>query len=118
MCLSFFSNPPPPPASGTPGCFNNKPAGVPVKACVVHWIKVSLVRHPDLNARPKWWPRARPLPYASEPYDADTTQGKKSGSLDGRGSVKFNNIPAGTCQFQFKKFHEKIEQYFKEKLGG
>lgn len=112
MCLPLITSPPP------PDCFDNKPVGSSVKPCDVHWIRVSLVRQPDLKARPKWWAPAKPLPYASEPYNADTPQGKKSGSLDGQGSVRFDGIPAGTCQFQFKKFYEKIEQHFKETLGG
>jgi hypothetical protein len=108
----------PPAVRGADAAFSNKPVGKPVNSCVVHWIKVSLVRQPDLKARPAWWPPQKGLPYNSEPYDADTTQGKKNGSLDGQGSVKFNNIPAGTCQFQFKKFHEKIKQHFKEQLSS
>jgi hypothetical protein len=120
MCSPFFSSPPPPPPTtgGTAACFNNKPVGAPVNACVVHWIEVTLLRSSDLKARPAWWPPAKPAPYASEPYDATLTNGKTSGSLDGQGSARYDPIPAGACAFHFKKFYEKIDQHFKEKLGG
>lgn len=104
----------------------------------VHWISVKLVRQPDLNKRPSWWATQyeiystpyQPMsgsttvvkdlskpPYASEPYAADTTNGKKTGSLDGSGVVRFDNIPAGNCQFKFVKFYDAIEKYFKDELA-
>ena len=101
--------------------------GAPSVACKnVHWISVKLVRQP-LKARPKWWPTPlnipswlltpQNLPYGGEAYSADITTGKKTGALNGDGVVRFDNIPAGNCQFKFVKFYDDIEKYFKDKLA-
>lgn len=112
MCLPFLS---PPPKSDP--CFNNKQVGSNTQACNVHWIEVTLLRRTD--QRPDWWPPAKKdVPYASEPYDATLTNGKTSGSLNGQGSARYDRIPAGACEFHFKKFYEPIDQYFKKELGG
>lgn len=108
--------------------FQPTPVGTPCVACKnVHWISVKLVRRPDVQARPKWWPTPpniplwlttlQNLPYGGETYSADLTSGKKTGSLNGDGVVRFDNIPAGKCQINITQFYEDIEQFFKYKLG-
>jgi hypothetical protein len=96
--------------------FSNTPLGQPIAGCDLHWISVQLIRHPDLTVRPAWWPPPQLPPYDSEPYKANTTKGKDVGSLNGYGSARYDNIPAGTCQFHFDRFYEKIDQFFREKL--
>jgi hypothetical protein len=77
-----------------------------------------LVRQPDLESRPDWWPAAQSGPYTSEQYSASLTDGPREGSLDGDGAVDAQNIPAGSCEFQATKdFYDEIEQYFDSQLN-
>jgi hypothetical protein len=101
------------------GGAGNGNVGEPVSPCASqHWITISLVRAPDLEARPDWWPPAQSGPYASEQYNADLTNGSKAGALDDQGSVNATQIPAGTCEFQgSKQFYDEIEQFFTAQLG-
>jgi hypothetical protein len=83
----------------------------------LHWISVRLVRQADLKPRPAWWPPTPDLPYSSEPYHAQLTDGTPTGSLAGDASAKFHRIPAGTCTFHFKDFYREIEEHFRQELG-
>ena len=96
--------------------FSNTLLHKPIAPCDLHWISVQLIRHPDLQARPAWWPRPQKPPYNSEPYKANTTKGEKVDSLNGYGIARYDNIPAGTCQFRFNRFYEKIDQFFRDQL--
>jgi len=95
-------------------CFTTGPvAGV--VPCTLHSITVRLALPPE-NC-PKWWPTPGPVPYNHETYKGNLTDGEHFGLLDGSGAATFQQIPAGSCQFQFPDFYLNIEQYFKEKLG-
>jgi uncharacterized protein involved in type VI secretion and phage assembly len=86
-------------------------------ASKLHWISVRLVRQPDLNPRPSWWPDAKPLPYSSEPYHAELTDGTPTGELNGEAGARFHSIPEGNCSFQFKEFYSEIDEFFQKHLG-
>lgn len=97
--------------------FSNAPVSSPVVACDVHWISMRLIRQPDVQLRPDWWPAWDDVPYKSEQYKAQITNGPTAGNLDGDGFVKFWSIPAGTCQFVFPNFYKEIEDYFAKQLS-
>ena len=89
----------------------------PVQPCPTHhWIVVRLIRLPDKKQRDSWWPIRRHEAYASESFSAEITDGHKDGKLDGNGSVSYDNIPAGSCQFLFNQFYDEIDQFFKKEL--
>lgn len=81
-----------------------------------HWIVVKVIRKPDKKQRHGWWPARRTEAYSSESFSAEITDGHKDGSLNSTGMVRFDNIPAGSCQFLFNKFFEEIDQFFKKQL--
>jgi len=97
--------------------FGNGPVVQPAPACphpLLHWISISLLILPD-NKPPSWWPRETGS--SEEQYTAKITNGNKAGKIDLGGSVRFDQIPAGTCQFQVsKEFYSKIEKFFKSEL--
>ena len=98
--------------------FSNRPVSSPVQPCVTrHWIVVKLVRMPDIKDRHDWWPARRTEPYGSESFSAEITDGHKDGSLNSGGTVRFDNIPAGTCAFLFNKFYKEIDEFFSKQLG-
>jgi hypothetical protein len=100
--------------------FGNKPVGKAVNACVVHWFAILLRRQFYPGKRPAWWtPEKHPgyaEPYPFEPYEANTTAGKKTGMLSANGMVSIGGIPAGICQCQFKQFHTEIKKQFDKEL--
>ena len=55
-----------------------------------------------------WWP-ARARSYGDAAFSAEITDGHHDGTLDGRGCVSFEDIPAGTCSFSFPEFYDDIE---------
>ena len=87
---------------------NNNVQG-PVQDCNQHWIQVALLKKPEPQARPKWWPKKDAPPYPSEPYSAEITDGHKTGSLDKKGISKYTGIPAGQCTYQFTVFYKALE---------
>lgn len=89
-----------------------RPSGTqPVNQCTqacppTHWIKIDLLKLDDQKSRPDWWAKKPDLPYPNEPFHAEITDGKKKGSLNGKGSVRYDNIPTGICQIQFTNFYK------------
>jgi hypothetical protein len=71
---------------------------------------------PDPAQRHWWWPFRRVEAYGSEPFSAEITDGYKQGSLSSSGMVRFDNIPAGSCQFLFNKFYTEIDQFFSKQV--
>jgi len=67
--------------------------------------------------RESWWPSRRGEAYGSEPFSAVLTDGHRDGSLDAAGMVRFDDIPAGSCEFLFNKFYDEIDKYFNDQLG-
>lgn len=98
--------------------FSNGSTGAPVISCDMHWISLRLIREPDLKPRPSWWRASEPLPYPSESYRAEITDGTTDGSLNGDAFVRFDKIPAGSCQFSFTRFYKDVEQFFRDQLQG
>ena len=92
------------PQPGTPG---TQPARKRTRP--THWIKISLIRIPDVKP-PDWWIASKDGPYPGEPFRAQITDGRKTGALDGKGSVRYDGIPAGTCEIQFTQFYKLIDQ--------
>jgi hypothetical protein len=83
-----------------------------------HWIEVKLTAQPDLSPRPDYWPaKEGGSCYAAERFTATITHGPDDGSLDGQGTVRYDDIPAGSCQIRFHKFHEEIQRFFDEQLS-
>jgi hypothetical protein len=72
-------------------------------------IKLHLMPLP-FNGLPAWWRQRAADPYASEPFAATLTDGPKQGSLDGDGRIGYEQIPPGSCEFQFKEFYRAIEK--------
>lgn len=97
--------------------FSNAPVTSPVAACDVHWVSMRLIRQPDVQLRPDWWPPLDQAPYKTEQYKAQITNGPTAGNLDDDGFVKFSGIPAGSCQFVFANFYKEIEDYFSKQLS-
>ena len=89
----------------------NSPAGNPVQPCPQnHWIRIKLVRLPDLEERPEWWtPGGTGDPYASEPCTVELTNGTETGALDGQGATEHNPLPAGVCAIHFTRFYKLLE---------
>jgi hypothetical protein len=107
--------PKPPPADLHPA--GNRPVSKPVEPCAPKYgIRIQLIRLPDVGERPTYWPTTTTGPYASERYSAEITDGHHDGSLDGQGSVRFDNIPSGSCSIRFPDFYVEIERYFDQQL--
>lgn len=77
---------------------------------------MKLIRLPDKKKRESWWPVRLVEAYSSESFSAEITNGHKDGSLNAAGMVRFDNIPAGGCQFLFNKFYDEIDQFFSKQL--
>ncbi|MDD5298325.1 MAG: hypothetical protein PHU46_15590 [Rhodocyclaceae bacterium] len=102
--------PPPPPPPPDP----ERAADDPVQPCPnKHWIEVGLKASPDQQKRPDWWPPANDAPYAGESYTASGACGNRSGKLGG-GRLRFDHIPAGSCDLKFQDFYREIERHFEE----
>ena len=100
--------PPPPPPS-------DSPVGAVVKACPIklHWIQAQLIRLPDQQERPDWWPNDTDGPYAYETFKASITDGTHVGALDGSGLSEYDQIPGGNCTWRFTAFFDLIEKALK-----
>ncbi|HTX38154.1 MAG TPA: hypothetical protein VME43_24155 [Bryobacteraceae bacterium] len=80
------------------------------------WIEVHLIPLP-----PKWSsktckaypdkPTCTAYPY--ERFSADVTDGHKDSRLDGNGSARYDQIPAGVCEWQFTNFFDAVEKALK-----
>jgi len=93
--------------------FSNNPVGSAKLTCPPpHWIELYLRRVPDSDLRPSWWPKTPTAYYAKEAYSAEITDGHHDALLSIDGWTRYDSIPAGVCEFQFKKFYWDIEWYF------
>jgi hypothetical protein len=74
-----------------------------------HWISLKL--EPAADGAPRasysWWPATAPG-YTDVPYTAEITDGFREGKLGAEGTVRFDGIPCGTCQFVFDEFYEDV----------
>ena len=82
------------------------------------WISVSLRRN-QRKMQPEWWPGETSLPLNDESFSVELTDGSiGTGKLDSRGSVRFNNIPPGSCTFSITAFYEALEDWMIKTVGG
>jgi hypothetical protein len=113
VAADTYGSPPPSAAS------DERRVADPVQPCPnKHWIRVCVMPRPDSRPRPIYWASLASNPYASEVFAAQLTDGQRSGSLDGSGSVHFDGIPAGSCQLKMEKFFKAITDYFDTELAA
>lgn len=93
------------------------PVGQPVAACKeLFWIVIRLARQPYLKRPPyvkkpgDWWSTEPSQPYSYEQFSAEITDGHKDAETDGDGSVRYDDIPSGSCSVHFKPFYQDIEE--------
>ena len=95
------------------GSSHERPVADPVERCPnKHWITIRVVPRPDSGPRPDYWAPLVGNAFAAEPFNAQLPNGQKSGKLDGSGAMRFDDIPAGACQWKMDKFFKAVTDYF------
>ena len=95
-----------------------RPVGHTTEPCPrTHYIQIRLVRFADKKTRYPYWPPRLYEAYGSEPFGSDLTDACVEGSLGGDGVKRYDNIPAGTCSFQFHRFLDEVSEYLKSEIA-
>ncbi len=99
----------------TPAASTERPVSSAVQPCPLkHWIRIQVVPRPDLKQRPAYWAPVGSNPYVTEAFTAQITDGHHDGELDGGASVRFDRIPAGSCQVTLQEFFKPVKELFNQ----
>lgn len=102
------------PTASPSGGFSHKDVCEPSLPCSKDWIEITLLKHPG-GKRKDWWPSFGDKIYPYEPFKAKITDGPRDGALNRKAWVRFEDIPAGSCDIQFHQFFEKIDAELTDK---